>query len=151
MAVGWGKSGAFELPVQAGYDPISMEFVWIEPGTFWMGSPDSEPDRHRSERPLHEVEISRGFWLGKYEVTQGQWEAVMGSKPAGHEGVSHPVVNVSFYDVQEFIVKLNEAGRLGCVSVAFGGGVGVCVSGGGLRLGGRLGTTRFDWGSMRGM
>ena len=55
-----------------------MEFVWVEPGVFQMGSPESEEGSSDGERPVHEVEISRGFWLGKYEVTQGQWEAVMG-------------------------------------------------------------------------
>ena len=48
-----------------------MEFVWIGPGVFQMGSPNSEEGHRDSEGPVHEVEISRGFWLGKYEVTQG--------------------------------------------------------------------------------
>ena len=51
----------------------SMEFVWIEPGTFRMGSPSSEEGRQDDEGPVHEVELSRGFWLGKYEVTVGQF------------------------------------------------------------------------------
>ena len=64
--------------------------------------------------PLHEVEISRGFWLGRYEVTQGQWEAVMGETPwSGKSYVrsnpSHPAVYISWHDVQEFIEKLNAA------------------------------------------
>ena len=56
---------------------VTMEFVWIEPGTFVMGSPDSEVGRGRSEGPQHEVTISAGFYLGKYEITQGQWEALI--------------------------------------------------------------------------
>ena len=93
---------------------MSMEFVWIEPGVFQMGSPDTEPGRHTDEGPVHEVEISQGFYLGKYEVTQGQWEAVMGTTPwAGKWGVqehpSHPAVHISWDDVRVFIGRLNAA------------------------------------------
>ena len=113
IPVGGGTAGqeqTFSLPVQEGYDPISMEFVWIEPGTFRMGSPDSEEGRGSDEGPVHEVEISQGFWLGKYEITQGQWEAVMGSNPSSYKGGDNwPVEQVSFHDVQEFIVRLNDA------------------------------------------
>ena len=59
----------------------AMEFVWIEPGTFAMGSPPSESGRNSHEGPQHEVTISHGFYLGKYEVTQGQWESVMETTP----------------------------------------------------------------------
>ena len=97
-----------------------MEFVWIEGGTFFMGSPPSEAWRDSSERPWHEVEISEGFWLGKYEITQGQWEAVMGQRPWGEpwsrdgkdyvvENPSHPAVYISWEDVQDFIRVLNSA------------------------------------------
>ena len=91
----------------------SMEFVWIEPGVFQMGSNTGRSD----ESPRHEVEISRGFWLGKYEITQGQWEAVMGTTPwSGRDrvvlGPSHPAVIISWDEVQEFIGRLNaEAGE----------------------------------------
>ena len=89
---------------------VSMDFVWIEPGTFMMGSPESEPGRWVDEGPVHEVEISEGFWLGKYEVTQGEWESVMGSNPSGYTGdARRPVEQVSWYDVQAFIAKLNDA------------------------------------------
>lgn len=50
-----------------------LDMVWIEPGKFTMGSPLSEPGRSLNEGPLHELTISRGFYLGRYEVTQGQW------------------------------------------------------------------------------
>ena len=85
-----------------------MEFVWIEPGAFEMGSPASEGG-FGNERPVHEVEISQGFYLGTHEVTQGQWEAVMGSNPSHHEGVDRPVEMVSWHDAQEFIGRLNDA------------------------------------------
>ena len=90
-----------------------IEFVWIEPGVFQMGSNAGRND----ERPVHEVEISRGFWLGKYEVTQGQWKAVMDTEPwAGRDRVksdpSYPAVIISWDEVQEFISRLNaEAGE----------------------------------------
>ena len=58
----------------------SMEFVWIPAGTFQMGSPDTEEGYSPDEGPVHEVEISEGFYLGKYEITQGEWEAVMGGQ-----------------------------------------------------------------------
>ena len=85
-----------------------MAFVWIEPGVFQMGSPRTK------EGPVHAVEISRGFWLGKYEVTQDQWEAVMGTRPWVGEryvrsAASHPAVNISWNDVQVFIRRLNAA------------------------------------------
>ena len=89
-----------------------MSFVWIEPGTFQMGSPDSEEGRWGDEGPVHEVEISAGFWLGTYEVTQEEWEAVMETSPwSGKDYVvsapSHPAVYISWDDVQEFIGRLN--------------------------------------------
>ena len=91
----------------------TMEMVWIEPGTFTMGSPSSEPGRESDEGPQHEVTISKGFYLGKYEVTQGQWEAAMGTRPwAGKDYVmenpDHPAVWVSWNDAQEFTGKLNQ-------------------------------------------
>ena len=92
----------------------TMEFVWIPPGTFRMGSPESEEGRDSSEGPLHEVEISTGFYLGKYEVTQGQWGSVMGTEPWSGESYvrsnpSHPAVWISWNDVQWFVEKLNAA------------------------------------------
>ena len=84
-----------------------IEFVWIPPGQFQMGSTSSESDR--DERPVTQVRISRGFWMGKYEVTQAQWEAVMGSNPSDFTncGSNCPVDLVTWNDVQEFIGKLN--------------------------------------------
>ena len=87
-----------------------LEMVRIPPGTFQMGSPPSEQGRYDNEGPVHEVTISQGFYLGKYEVTQAQWEAVMGSNPSGYErcgGGDCPVQNVSWDDAQAFIERLN--------------------------------------------
>ena len=95
-----GQARSFSLPVLDGYARLSMEFVWIEPGVFQMGY----------EWDKHEVEISRGFWLGKYEVTQGEWEAVMGDNPSSHTGdARRPVERISWNDVQGFIARLNDA------------------------------------------
>ena len=104
-----GEVRTFSLPGGG-----EMEFVWIEAGTFQMGSPESDSWGEAWERPVHEVEISEGFWLGKYEVTQGQWAVVMGTTPwSGEWGVvenpSHPAVYISWHDVQAFIGRLNAA------------------------------------------
>ena len=95
----------FPLPVQEGYAPISMAFAWIPPGEFQMGS-----DSNHNERPVHEVRISRGFWLGRFEVTQGEWEAVMGYNRSENKGDARlPVEEVAWYHVHEFIGRLNDA------------------------------------------
>ena len=88
---------------------IGMEFVWVEAGSFEMGSPEEEAGRDGDEHQ-HEVRLSRGYWLGKYEVTQGEWEAVMGSTPSSFKGCGArcPVETVSWEDAQEFIGNLNE-------------------------------------------
>ncbi len=90
----------------------SLEMVWIEPGTFQMGSPSSEQGRYSDEGPVHDVTISQGFYLGTYEVTQEQWESVMGTRPWQGEsyvrsGSNYPAVYVSWEDAQEFIRRLN--------------------------------------------
>ena len=111
IPVGGGAAGeerAFPLPVADWQEPGSMEFVWIEPGTFWMGSPDSEKGRDSNEGPVHEVEISKGFWLGKYEVTVGEWGLVMGSEGSVDDN-RFPKTDISWDDVQEFIGLLNDA------------------------------------------
>ena len=101
-----GTERAFSLPVQSDHEPISMAFVWIAPGVFQMGSDGGGSD----ERPVHEVEISKGFWLGKYEVTQGEWEAVMGRNPSYYKGDNRlPVEAVYWHNAQEFIDTLNAA------------------------------------------
>jgi formylglycine-generating enzyme required for sulfatase activity len=75
----------------------------IPAGEFSMGSKNGEPD----ERPVHHVRISHAFEIGKYEVTQAQWEGVMGNNPSDTKGASLPVETVSWNDVQQFIKNLN--------------------------------------------
>jgi formylglycine-generating enzyme required for sulfatase activity len=90
---------------------IGMEFVLIPAGEFLMGSPDRY-DGYDEERPAHEVQISQSFYLGKYEVTQAQWEAVMRNNPSRFTGdPNRPVENVSWEEVQGFIRKLNTKER----------------------------------------
>ena len=87
-----------------------MEFVLIPAGTFMMGSPDSDPDADDNEKPAHQVTLSQDFYLGKYPVTQAQWEAMMGANPSEFKGAARPVETVSWDDVQAFMQKLNERG-----------------------------------------
>ncbi|MFA5258000.1 MAG: SUMF1/EgtB/PvdO family nonheme iron enzyme, partial [Opitutales bacterium] len=90
----------------------SIDMVWVAPGTFTMGSPESEPERTGDETQ-HSVKISKGFWLGKYEVTQGQWESVMGNNPSYFDtaGSDAPVEEVSWDDAMEFCHKLTDTER----------------------------------------
>ena len=86
-----------------------MEFVRIPAGAFMMGSPDADTEAHNDEKPAHRVTISQPFYLGKYPVTQTQWEAVMGNNPSKFKDhPNHPVEHVSWHDVQAFLRKLNE-------------------------------------------
>ena len=88
--------------------PIAgMEFVRVPAGEFLMGSTSEEADSR--EQPVTRVRISRAFELGKHEVTQAEWEAVMGSNPSRFDecGGDCPVEEVSWDDVQEFIGRLN--------------------------------------------
>jgi formylglycine-generating enzyme required for sulfatase activity len=84
-----------------------IEFVLIPPGSFMMGSTNGEDN----EKPVHQVTISQAFYMGKYEVTQGQWQSVMGNNPSLFKdcGGNCPVEQVSWDDAQSFINKLNES------------------------------------------
>ncbi len=85
-----------------------IELVWMPPGHFYMGSDDGSVE----EEPRHEVTINHGFWMGKYPVTQAQWQAVMKSNPSGFQGEPElPVENVSWDDCQGFAKKLTGLGE----------------------------------------
>ncbi len=86
---------------------VTMELVLIESGEFLMGSPSSEAKRDDDEGPQHRVRISKPFYMGKHEVTQAQWRAVMGSNPSHFKGDSRPVESVSWNEIQEFCRKLS--------------------------------------------
>jgi formylglycine-generating enzyme required for sulfatase activity len=89
---------------------LSMEMLGVKPGTFEMGSPSPEKDRRDDETP-HAVTLTQGFYLGKHEVTQAQWEKVMGSNPSGFKGGDRPVETVSWTDVTSFCDKLTASER----------------------------------------
>ena len=90
---------------------VKMTFCWCPPGEFLMGSPASEAGRSSDEDQVN-VKITKGYWLARTEVTQEQWEAVMGSNPSYFKGAKLPVENVSWEDAQAFIEKLNGRGGL---------------------------------------
>ncbi|KPA17008.1 Sulphatase-modifying factor domain protein [Candidatus Magnetomorum sp. HK-1] len=87
---------------------FGMKFVFIKPGEFVMGSPKNEPGRG-SDEVQHTVKLTRGFYMQTTEVTQGQWEAIMGSNPSEFKGCGKdcPVENVSWNDAKDYIKKLS--------------------------------------------
>ena len=105
----------FTIPLS---DTVSLDMIWIEPGTFMMGSPEDELGRDSEKETLHEVTLTTGYWVGKYEVTQSQYETVMGTNPSHNYGVGddYPVYYVSWNDAMDFCAKLTAtekaAGRL---------------------------------------
>ena len=99
---------------------LTMDFIYIQAGTFLMGN-DKGGKADQDEMPVHQVRISRPFHLGKYEVTQEQWQAVMGENPALFKGqavvrenpgrlkgAGNPVESVSWDECQTFLAKLGE-------------------------------------------
>jgi sulfatase modifying factor 1 len=103
------KGESFSIP------DLNLDMLWCKPGTFMMGSPDGEKNRGRDETQ-HEVTLTQGFYLGKYEVTQEQWGRVMGSNPSNFKEPSLPVEKVSWEDAMNFCQKLTQmektSGRL---------------------------------------
>ena len=88
-------------------DGVELALRWCPPGTFLMGSPSSEEGRYDGETQ-HRVTLTKGFWMGETEVTQGLWTKVMGDNPSDFKsGGDHPVENVSWNDCQEFLSKIN--------------------------------------------
>jgi formylglycine-generating enzyme required for sulfatase activity len=86
-----------------------MEFVFVEGGCFQMG--DTFGDGYKDETPAHVVCVD-GFWMGKYEVTQGQWEKVFHYNPSFYpRGDNYPVEQVTWNDTQEFSQKLSQSNR----------------------------------------
>ncbi len=101
---------------------LGMKLVWCPPGEFMMGSPASDEEAYDDEKPQVAVQLSRGFWLGQTEVTQGQWTAVMGTSPWSdqdyvREGAAYAATYVSWEDAVAFCTRLTDlerrAGRIG--------------------------------------
>ena len=97
---------------------LDLELEFIAPGNFVMGSPETEAHHESEEAPQTQVTFTQGFWLGKTEVTQGQYTAVVGANPSRFTpaGKDAPVESVSWVDAMEFCRRLTErersAGRL---------------------------------------
>ncbi len=92
-----------------------IKLCWCPAGRFIMGSPRDEPERRPGEDQV-EVTLTKGFWIGKYEATQGQWKRVIGKLPGEltaelPEGDDFPVGNVNFAEAEAFCQKLTELGR----------------------------------------
>jgi len=113
------------IPVK---DGISIEMIKVEAGSFMMGATSEMKDPYDNERPVHQVTLTNDYYIGKYEVTQALWQAVMGNNPSHFQRNSlsaktdslwqalmgckfyvknYPVETVSWNDCQEFISKLN--------------------------------------------
>ena len=86
---------------------IRMEFVLIPSGSFRMGGDKNREQAEDHETPRHFVQFSKAFFIGKYEVTQAQWSAIMDNNPSEFKDNARPVETVSWNDVQAFIFKLN--------------------------------------------
>jgi len=134
VAVGWYFG--IERPVDRAtkslkIPDLELELVWIAPGDFMMGTPvpnsmvrllnlahekfswipGHEVKGKDNERPQTYVVISKGYWLGRTDVTQGQYEALMGNNPSNFKGRNLPVETVSWGDATEFCRKLTERER----------------------------------------
>ncbi|MEH2059135.1 MAG: SUMF1/EgtB/PvdO family nonheme iron enzyme [Nostoc sp.] len=86
---------------------VTLEMVEIQGGTFMMGSPEEEAERYEYESPLHQVTVPK-FFMGKYAVTQAQYQAIMGSNPSKFKGEKRPVEKVSWDEAVEFCKKLSQ-------------------------------------------
>ena len=92
------------IPVK---DGISIDMVRVEAGTFTMGATPEMGDPFDADKPAHRVTLTNDYYIGKYEVTQALWKAVMGNNPSNFKGDNLPVEQVSWYDCQDFFSKLN--------------------------------------------
>ena len=98
------NSDNISIPVK---DGISIEMVRVEAGTFTMGATPEMENPLDDEKPAHQVTLTNDYYIGKYEVTQALWKAVMGNNPSCFKGDNLPVEKVSWDDCQKFISKLN--------------------------------------------
>lgn len=105
---GAGQPSTIELPNAPDADPFAAQMVQVQGGTFKMGcTTEQGSDCYDDERPAKSTTVG-AFYIGKYEVTQAQWTAIMGNNPSDFSGCNNcPVETVSYDDVQQFLQKLN--------------------------------------------
>ncbi|HKI82114.1 MAG TPA: formylglycine-generating enzyme family protein, partial [Pseudodesulfovibrio sp.] len=110
-----------QTPIPPNPNPDTL--VWMTPGTFLMGSPVTEPEREAlvpttgyGDETQHEVTLTQGYWMAKYETTQEEYTAIMGSNPSASAGVNLPVESVTWYESVAYCEQLTAqeaaAGRL---------------------------------------
>jgi formylglycine-generating enzyme required for sulfatase activity len=92
---------------------VTLALTLITAGKFMMGSPDSEKGHLDGEGPQHKVTLSKPFYMGVTEVTQAQYQAIMGTNPSKFKGATNPVEQVDWDDATEFCKKLSEKTRQG--------------------------------------
>ncbi|KPK83520.1 MAG: hypothetical protein AMJ81_08075 [Phycisphaerae bacterium SM23_33] len=102
-----GSASTQELVLDLG-NKIRMKLLLIPPGEFVMGSPEDEKGRSDDEGPQHEVTITNPFYMGIYEVTQEQYQQIMGTNPSDHKGPRNPVEGVLWCEAIEFCQKLSQ-------------------------------------------
>lgn len=81
---------------------LKMKFVYVAPGSFYMGASDGA----RDEKPVRRIKLAKGYWIGKYEVTQSEYRSVMGNNPSRFKGANKPVEQVSWNDAVQFCTEL---------------------------------------------
>uniref|UniRef100_B8HWI9 Sulfatase-modifying factor enzyme-like domain-containing protein n=1 Tax=Cyanothece sp. (strain PCC 7425 / ATCC 29141) TaxID=395961 RepID=B8HWI9_CYAP4 len=86
---------------------VMLDMVAIPPGQFMMGSPEYEFERFDKEGPQHQVTI-KAFYMGRFEVTQAQWQTVMGNNPSRFKRENRPVETISWNDAQEFCTRISQ-------------------------------------------
>ena len=107
-----GMSPGAMLPGTSGGPGLAGLLIWIPPGEFLLGSPSSEAGRDLDEGPLTPVVIPEGFWLGRCEVTQAEYQAVMGRNPSQYSGFAdYPVEKVSWEDAMAYCQRLTRLHR----------------------------------------
>jgi formylglycine-generating enzyme required for sulfatase activity len=103
----YGADAEFGLYLDLIIKNATQRLRWIEPGEFWMGSPEDEPERLDHEGPRHRVRLSRGYWLADTACSQAFWQAVTGGNPSRFtDDPQNPVEHVSWDDVQGFLGQL---------------------------------------------
>ncbi len=101
------QAEVIEVIIENPGNKVTLEMVKIPAGRFLMGSPDKEAGRYNNEGPQHYVDVPE-FFIGKYPVTQAQWQAIMGNNPSRFEGANRPVETVNWYKAREFCQKLSQ-------------------------------------------